>query len=139
MDNKNNCNICKIRAYITCDECLKNNKSTYFCSKLHLNMHFRKLHDSNPNTSIHDNKIQEKNRKSTENLTNNPNPPQVDIRKLFENLQKLKLEIDYNIDKKNFVDAILLINKSLSMARNFYQPDEMFVIPFFNVEPRTPF
>jgi hypothetical protein len=90
-------------------------------------MHFRKLHDSNQNISVQDNKTQEKNKKSTENLSNNPNTPQVDIRKLFENLQKLKMEIDYNIDKKNFVDAILLINKSLSMAKNFYQPDEMFV------------
>ena len=129
MENKNNCNVCKIRAYITCEECQRTNKSTYFCSKLHLNMHIRKVHESGSNNiSVVDNKSQEKIRKTNENVSvHNPNPPQIDIRKLFENLQKLKIEIDQNIDKKNFVDAILLINKSLSMSKNFYQPEDMFV------------
>ena len=123
MENKNNCNICKIRAYITCDDCQGNNKSTYFCSKLHLNMHIRKIHDPNNNNNNLEQKP-EKSKKIIENI--NPNP-QIDIRKLFENLQKLKLEIDQNIDKKNYVEAILLMNKSLSLSKNFYQPEDMFV------------
>ena len=124
MDNKNNCNICKIRAYITCDECQKTNKSTYFCSKLHLNMHIRKTHENNNNNVITLEKSQEKIKKTNENIAQNP---QIDIRKLFETLQKLKIEIDQNIDKKNFIEAILLIQKSLSLSKNFYQSEDKFV------------
>ena len=126
MENKNNCNICKIRAYITCEECQRSNRSTYFCSKLHLNMHIRKIHDNshNNNVQVVEQKSQEKIKKTNENVNQNP---QIDIRKLFENLQNLKIEIDQNIDKKNFVEAILLINKSLALSKNFYQPEDKFV------------
>ena len=91
-------------------------------------MHIRKIHDTNNNNNNVEQKA-EKNRKTTEII--NPNP-QIDIRKLFENLQRLKQEIDQNIDKKNHVEAILLINKSLLLSKNFYQPEDMFVCYYFN-------
>jgi hypothetical protein len=130
MENKsNNCSICKIKAYLTCEECQRNEKSTYLCGQIHLNMHKKKFHsgDSSNNISIIDQKSKEKMRKISDNNLLQNQPPQIDIRKLFENLQKIKLEIDQNIDKKNFVESILLITKCLGMARSFYQPEDLFV------------
>jgi len=87
-------------------------------------MHIRKTHENNNNNVITLEKSQEKIKKTNENIAQNP---QIDIRKLFETLQKLKIEIDQNIDKKNFIEAILLIQKSLSLSKNFYQPEDKFV------------
>ncbi len=53
--DKNNCNICRIRAYITCDEC-KN--LTYFCSRGHLNAHKLKIHSNEKKTKYPLNNIE---------------------------------------------------------------------------------
>lgn len=132
MDNKGNiCSICKIKAYLTCEECQKNNKCVYLCGQIHLNLHRKKFHigENSVNASNIDNRSVDKMRKNSDNIppSQNQQPPQIDIRKLFENLQKNKLEIDQNIDKKNFVEAILLITKSLGMSKSFYQPEDLFV------------
>jgi tetratricopeptide (TPR) repeat protein len=53
---------------------------------------------------------------------------QQDLRKLFEHIQVIKVEIDSNIKSKNYLDAILLINKCLPLAKKFYQEDHLFNI-----------
>jgi hypothetical protein len=66
-------------------------------------------------------------RDSRQSENNNTVGSQIDLRKLFEHLQTLKNEIGCKIGEKNYVDAILVINKSLTLAKKFYPDDHHFV------------
>ncbi len=61
-------------------------------------------------------------------IINKASEAQIDLRKLFEHIQNLKNEIEIKISNKNYVDAILTINKCLSISNKFYQEDHLFVI-----------
>jgi hypothetical protein len=123
MNNKNTCAICKIRAYIQCDLC---ETSFYFCSRGHLNTHKLRNHRLN------------KEEKSSNNKTSSGNNSEFDLRKLFELIQTYKREADLNISKKNYVEAIMIINKCLPLSRKFYSEDHIFVF-IFKLERRSPF
>lgn len=53
---------------------------------------------------------------------------ELDLRKLFENIHTLKKEIDTKFSQGQYVECILTINKSLSLAKKFYQEDHVFII-----------
>jgi hypothetical protein len=116
MDKNGSCNICKRRAYIACEFC---ENPTYFCSRGHLHSHKLKLHNgkSSENTSFNFTTIQNKEEKE----------PQIDMRRLFEHLQALKGDVETNIKGGNYVDAILGINKCMSIAKKFYEETHLFV------------
>jgi hypothetical protein len=118
---ENLCNICKRRAYIACELC---DDSNFFCSRGHLHSHKLKTHKgkSSTNTSFNFTPIQ-----TTTNKKFEENEPQIDTRKLFEHLQRTKNEIDINIKSKNYVEAILGLNKSLAMSKKFYEEDHIVV------------
>lgn len=111
MENKNKCNICKIRACIMCEECVN---PTYFCSRGHLHSHKIKSHKTikNPKNGKNENQIVD----------------EYDLRKLFEHLQGIKKEIENKLNEQNFVEAILLINKALVLSKYFYKEDNIYVI-----------
>ena len=121
--DKNTCNICRIRAYIQCDQC---DQPTYFCSRGHLYSHKMKIHKSiTRNNSI----------TNMPNFNKSPHPspslredsqPQVDMRKLFEYIHTMKTEIDNKMSQDNYMEAVLLINKCLPVSKKFYQEDHIF-------------
>jgi len=57
---------------------------------------------------------------------NKQKDPEVDMRRLFEHIQELKQEIDLNIDKLDFVEAIMNITKCLTLSKRFYAEDHLF-------------
>ncbi len=119
--DKNQCKICKLRAYILCDQC-----DSYFCSRGHLHSHKIKEHKfvrSNSNSKY----SSINNEKSDKLKKENTNENDIDLRKLYEHLQNLKNEIDLKLKDKNFVDGILIINKALVLAKKFYKEDDLFV------------
>jgi hypothetical protein len=120
---KHTCNICKIRAYIICDQC---EKATYFCSRGHLHSHKLKSHSNiiqKQVSSVSQSPIRNNRQEQHENNDNG----NIDLRKLFEHLQNMKKEIEIKIKNKNYVEAILIINKSLPLVKKFYQDDDYFV------------
>jgi hypothetical protein len=149
--DKNICNICKIRAYIQCDLC---EAGVFFCSRGHLNSHKIKLHNAlqkisnNTGTAIsvinRKQMNEEERHKNTHNtqsivkyisniknkfyFNNIGHDAQIDLRKLFEYIQNLKNEIESKFLNNNYIDAILTINKCLSVSNKFYQEDHLFVI-----------
>jgi hypothetical protein len=125
MNNKNTCAICKIRAYIQCDLC---EKTLYFCSRGHLSTH--KIRTHRPNN--------EKEDKNSKDHNNSNKYSEYDLRKLFELIQTYKKEADLNIVKKNYVEAIMIINKCLPLSKKFYQEDHIFVL-IFKVERGSTF
>lgn len=127
MDGRNKCNICKIRAYIECDQC---DSPVFFCSRGHLHSHKIKVHNfhmtrSNSNSAFNTIKTRNQNEISFSNRSQ-IKEQQPDLRKLFEHLQSLKSEIEQQIQSKKFVEAILIINKCLPLAKKFYQEDHIF-------------
>lgn len=112
----NKCAVCKIRAYIKCEQC-----PLYFCSRGHLYTHKMKNHRALSASGA---------RGTPGNLQYQPQsqPTQVDMRKLFEHLQNTKKEIITKMHNQKFNEAIDLINKSLSVSRKFYQEDHPYHI-----------
>lgn len=123
--DKNNCNICKIRAYIECDQC---EDSIYLCSRAHLQSHKIKYHNSNK-TTLNISLVNTGNKQQLgENNTHTINrESQIDMRKLFEYIQTLKKEIENKFESNNHLEVVLLINKCLPIAKKFYQDDHIFV------------
>ena len=51
-----------------------------------------------------------------------------DLRKLFEHIHNLRKTIDEKFNIGDYTEAIILINKSLPIAKKFYQEDHIFII-----------
>lgn len=152
------CNICKIRAYIKCDQC---EQPIFFCSRGHLYSHKMKYHraissskraNSNNITRTHNNmnftNYNTKTNTNTNTYFSNSNTngniaeyiesnqnfqpqqknPELDYRKLFEHLQDVKKEIITKMANHKFEEAIGQIQKSLSISRKFYQEDHPYNI-----------
>jgi hypothetical protein len=121
MDN-NSCSICKRRAYIVCELC---DDPIYLCSRGHLHSHKLKYHNGRKSTDTNLNiTITNPNKNIIEDK---PNQPQIDMRRLFEHIQSLKTNIDIKININNYVEAILDINKCISLGIGFYGEDHQFV------------
>ena len=118
------CNICKIRAYIKCEQC---SAPTYFCSRGHLYSHKMKCHRAmSANHLKKTTSPQQQGYIAPQQPT--PQSQQVDMRKLFEHLQSTKKDIITKMSECKFTEAIELINKSLTLSRKFYQEDHPFNI-----------
>ncbi len=116
---KNTCNICKIRAYIQCDQC---KSPLFFCSRGHLSSHKIKIHLNRKDSNISSVKYKnDSDHKST--LCSLDEKSQIDLRKLFQYIQNYKKEIEIKINNKEFIDAIVLINKCIPLSKKFYQED----------------
>lgn len=130
--NINTCNICKIRAYIKCEQCTE---PFYFCSRGHLYTHKTKFHRASSASNLHVNTQKEipfQSKMSTRHHQQQQQPP-VDMKKLFEHLQSMRQEIINKMANRQYQEAIDLSNKCLSLSRKFYQEDDPFVfIPLFN-------
>ena len=89
--NFNRCAICKLKAYIQCEQCF--DKQIYFCSRGHLFIHKNKFHRAlSANTSKpqlnhqHEYYMNQNNNNMNINKNNQP----IDIKKLVEHLQLMK-------------------------------------------------
>ena len=137
--NFNKCNICKIRGYIECNLC---ENQIFFCSRGHLHTHQLKFHKNNmsninntddpcKNNSNYDMKSNRKLGKiCVENSDDNDNKnmsSSTDPRKVFEQLQNAKLDIENKIKDNRFSEAMININKLLNVSSKFYQDDHLFV------------
>jgi hypothetical protein len=128
--SKNTCTICKVKAYIQCDEC---QHPVFFCSRGHLHSHKIKIHKndkytSNQNShtvSISKNESHISSKQTKTQLVEKE--AEIDLRKLFEHLQLLKNDIEIKIRNKNYIEAILSINKCLNLGAKFYKDDHLFV------------
>ena len=117
------CKVCKKKAsQIFCKLC---ENQSFFCSTGHYNFHMRKTHPKRSPSrqkdldSIHaiDNYL---------SYSKHKKEPEVDMRRLFEHIQELKQEIDINIDKYDYVEAIMNITKCLTLSKKFYAEDHLF-------------
>jgi len=126
--NYNKCHICKIRGYIECNLC---ENPLFFCSRGHLHTHQQKFHKekknnnfNNDGTNNHSNKNQGKYSEDIDikNAYNSNDP-----RKVFEQLQKAKMDIECKIKENRFSEAMININKLLNFSEKFYQEDHLFV------------
>ena len=92
------CNICKIRAYIKCEQC---STPTYFCSRGHLYSHKMKCHRAmSANHLKKTTSPQQQGYIAPQQPT--PQSQQVDMRKLFEHLQSTKKEIILKMSELKF-------------------------------------
>ncbi len=129
--NFNKCKICKIRGYIECNLC---DNQVFFCSRGHLHTHQQKYHKDNKQIlnytdglNCNSNNISEaKNKKIFEQeikINFNSNDP----RKVFEQLQKAKMDVELKIKENKFSEAIIDINKLLYVSAKFYEENHIFV------------
>lgn len=128
--SKNTCNICKIKAYIACDQC---EAQVFFCSRGHLHSHKIKYHKFNRSDSNFSTLTNEKEEKSnyiskTPNKYEKIEDDQLDLRKLFEHLQNLKSSIESKLKNKEYLEAILSINKCIALSKRFYKDDDLFIL-----------
>ena len=120
------CNICKIRAYIKCEQC---SIPTYFCSRGHLYSHKMKTHRAMSANNLSKPRAPQQGQGYISPQSQIPSqPPQVDMRKLYEHLQNTKKEIINKMTSFKFNEAIELLIKSLNLSRKFYQEDHPFNI-----------
>lgn len=126
--NFNQCAICKLKAYIQCEQCL--DKQIFFCSRGHLFIHKNKYHRAlSANVSKRQiNQQQEYNINQNNNKYYNNNNPPIDIKKLYDHLQTMKKDILIKMQNQLFSEAIEQINKSLNLARQFYNENHPFII-----------
>ena len=82
--NFNQCAICKLKAYIQCEQCL--DKQIFFCSRGHLFIHKNKYHRAlSANVSKRQiNQQQEYNINQNNNNYYNKNNQPIDIKKLYD-------------------------------------------------------
>lgn len=123
--NTNICNICKIRAYIRCDQC---SEPFYFCSRGHLFTHKTKYHRASSASNLQVNSQREL--PSQTKVSNQPQQPPIDTKKLFEHLQSMRQEIINKMTNRKYQEAISLSNNCLSLSRKFYQEDDPFVFNY---------
>lgn len=68
------------------------------------------------------------NNKTTNNDYNISGKDEQDLRRLFESIHQMKRDLEAKFSEGQFVECILIINKSLSIAKKFYQEDHIFIV-----------